>query len=825
MLNNYTKEREEFKGTSGDAVVGGGRIYADDLLPYSSLAQGANVENQAYIEYTVKANSAGDYKLGIGYLFGNRKDTSKQYIVVLVNGKRAYKAYYERIGSWEAYSEASVTVSLDAGVNSIVCVATDKDQRQYNPKGYINFDYISIPDNLQMMPKRYNMVRYEAETYAESNLYSSLNEEFGGASGDHVIGGASVANSDLPKQEELQNGNVQLGNCSFIQYTVIAPSAGDYTIKVGYLLGEPTTDRKEHYLPVLINNKTMYKAEFNHNPDWGGPGGALTGLRVHLERGTNTIILVPFSKEYKESNEKAWVCQDFIEVPSTLTMVAPESMKPVADGYVRFEAEEYTARNNYKVKVNLQASGGNLHRPIYYTKAQSIKQIRKNGIDGSNTPYVQYTLNASHSGTYQLEFGMFLAHEGNEYVKDGKVYIAVEINGELREVETTVTQILPKIFIYKTEAQLNEGENRIKITTCTSDSVSSDEMSAAYAMQDYLDVTEGVTAVSYGERLEAENCEASGYLTKDRANASNRAIMGDEEPGDVIFGKVTAKKLNKKTLAYTPYVSYELTAEEEGTYTIMLGIFNSQFNNVPSDVKHLVIGVVVNGEEPQKVTYTPGVYMDHAIDVHLKKGSNTVAVTGILYDIHKYSEKVSARSWCDQDYIELPEGVHGVNTAVDDLGFGDDKANMKEQITFMKKYRKLIQQGVFYRLKSPFEGNSSAWQVVSEDRTEVLVAYFRTMQPVNGKFERICLKGLEPGALYSVQEYFGEKVDCTTHYGDELMYAGLSVCDISSGVYGIADKQQGDYFSRLFHIKCKIQSKITKKVHCEMKIPTDIIKE
>lgn len=150
---------------------------------------------------------------------------------------------------------------------------------------------------------------------------------------------------------------------------------------------------------------------------------------------------------------------------------------------------------------------------------------------------------------------------------------------------------------------------------------------------------------------------------------------------------------------------------------------------------------------------------------------------------------------------------------------------MKEQITFMKKYRKLIQQGVFYRLKSPFEGNSSAWQVVSEDRTEVLVAYFRTMQPVNGKFERICLKGLEPGALYSVQEYFCEKVDCTTHYGDELMYAGLSVCDISSGVYGIADKQQGDYFSRLFHIKCKIQSKITKKVHCEMKIPTDIIKE
>ena len=69
----------------------------------------------------------------------------------------------------------------------------------------------------------------------------------------------------------------------------------------------------------------------------------------------------------------------------------------------------------------------------------------------------------------------------------------------------------------------------------------------------------------------------------------------------------------------------------------------------------------------------------------------------------------------------------------------EELEQMKEQIAFMKKYRDLIQKGVFYRLKSPFEGNHSAWEVIADDRSEGLMAYFRVMQPPQGKFERICL--------------------------------------------------------------------------------------
>lgn len=126
---------------------------------------------------------------------------------------------------------------------------------------------------------------------------------------------------------------------------------------------------------------------------------------------------------------------------------------------------------------------------------------------------------------------------------------------------------------------------------------------------------------------------------------------------------------------------------------------------------------------------------------------------------------------------------------------------VKEQIRFMKQYRELIQKGKFYRLKSPFESNTAAWQVVDSGKKEALGAYFRVLQPAQGKFERIYWKGLDEKAEYHVWECFGEQRDYGVYYGDELMYAGMSVSDCSSGLYDVAREYQGDYFSRLFHIE------------------------
>lgn len=131
----------------------------------------------------------------------------------------------------------------------------------------------------------------------------------------------------------------------------------------------------------------------------------------------------------------------------------------------------------------------------------------------------------------------------------------------------------------------------------------------------------------------------------------------------------------------------------------------------------------------------------------------------------------------------------------------EELEQMKEQIQFMKRHRNLIQKGTFYRLKNPFEGNQAAWEVISEDKREGLMAYYRVLQPTQGKFERIYFQGLEETEAYSVQECFGWKMNYGVHYGDELMYAGLSVSDCSSGLAGVGREKQGDFFSRLFYLK------------------------
>ena len=129
---------------------------------------------------------------------------------------------------------------------------------------------------------------------------------------------------------------------------------------------------------------------------------------------------------------------------------------------------------------------------------------------------------------------------------------------------------------------------------------------------------------------------------------------------------------------------------------------------------------------------------------------------------------------------------------------------MRQQTEFMKKHRKLIQKGIFYRLKSPFEHNSSAWMVVSEDRREALFAYFRVLQPPQAGFERIRLSGLNAEWKYRVKEETGESGYEGEHYGDELMYAGLSLSDQSSGLVKIAGDHQGDYMSRLLSLSAII---------------------
>ena len=124
----------------------------------------------------------------------------------------------------------------------------------------------------------------------------------------------------------------------------------------------------------------------------------------------------------------------------------------------------------------------------------------------------------------------------------------------------------------------------------------------------------------------------------------------------------------------------------------------------------------------------------------------------------------------------------------------EEKAEVRRQIAFMKEKRDLIQKGTFYRLKSPFEGNETAWMIVSEDQKKALVGYYRVMQPVNVGFKRLKLKGLKEDICYKVSGY---AYDC---YGDELMQVGMILSDSASGVWKKGVNDKGDFQAEVFEI-------------------------
>lgn len=116
---------------------------------------------------------------------------------------------------------------------------------------------------------------------------------------------------------------------------------------------------------------------------------------------------------------------------------------------------------------------------------------------------------------------------------------------------------------------------------------------------------------------------------------------------------------------------------------------------------------------------------------------------------------------------------------------------VREQIAYYKENRALIHQGVFYRLKSPFEGHDTAWMVVAKDQSEAIAAYYQSLNRVNASWLRFKLKGLHPDKKYQVTNaYMSHEA-----YGDELMEIGLVLRRKWLNLEG------GDFASLIFNLK------------------------
>ena len=129
----------------------------------------------------------------------------------------------------------------------------------------------------------------------------------------------------------------------------------------------------------------------------------------------------------------------------------------------------------------------------------------------------------------------------------------------------------------------------------------------------------------------------------------------------------------------------------------------------------------------------------------------------------------------------------------------DELVDVREQIKFMKEYRKIIQQGTYYRLKSPFEGNIVAWQVVSADKKISIIGYYKILNDVCAPFRRLKLQGLDENFNYEIN--IDSKNNFGNFSGNELMNIGLITTDHSSSEKAQHEEHCTDFWSRIYILK------------------------
>ena len=79
-----------------------------------------------------------------------------------------------------------------------------------------------------------------------------------------------------------------------------------------------------------------------------------------------------------------------------------------------------------------------------------------------------------------------------------------------------------------------------------------------------------------------------------------------------------------------------------------------------------------------------------------------------------------------------------------------DRKAIKEQVTFYKKHRRLLQFGRFYRSREGFDHDKTVWTVVSDDGLTAIAGLFQGPARVGRGHDLLRVPGLDAGANYEV---------------------------------------------------------------------------
>ncbi|MEH7010869.1 alpha-galactosidase [Neobacillus niacini] len=253
----------------------------------------------------------------------------------------------------------------------------------------------------------------------------------------------------------------------------------------------------------------------------------------------------------------------------------------------------------------------------------------------------------------------------------------------------------------------------------------------------------------------------------------------------------------------TEAFSRKLSAQQQGEFfhRYILGVY-SLYERLTKEFPHVLFESCAGGGgrfDPGMMYYAPQAWTSDDTDaverLKIQYG------TSFAYPIYSMGSHVSAVP-NHQTLRETPLSTRANTAYFGTFGYElnplmlteEEREEIKGQVAFYKQHRSLIRNGHFYRLLSPFEGNETAWMIVSPNQSEALVGYYKVLAAPNGrKHQTLRLCGVDEAKVYQVAG--------RNYYGDELMQIGLQLPTEFNGVNSQKAKRGGDFQSQVFHIK------------------------
>ena len=225
--------------------------------------------------------------------------------------------------------------------------------------------------------------------------------------------------------------------------------------------------------------------------------------------------------------------------------------------------------------------------------------------------------------------------------------------------------------------------------------------------------------------------------------------------------------------------SYELSADRQGElyHRYVLAVYELQ-DRLTKEFPHLLLENCSGGGarfDPGMLYYSPQIWCSDDTDaverLEIQEG------TALIYPLSTMGAHVSD---CPNHTVGrvTPFETRGIVALAGTFGYEldvtkipqEDRDMIPKQVAMYHKYNDLVRRGDYYRIASYSQNHKhDCWEVVSEDKKEVLVTFVQVLNRANFKSRRIRLKELDPNKQYHIE---GEE---RTYSGEALMYAGLQI--------------------------------------------------